>query len=191
MLFLASGGGENMDKSHESNIWRLFYGIIYKYDWLDQPYFWDIVYYHLPIATARRRVYMQCLNIFAITLVASNMSILSILVSTKNRIYNVWCSFVDIWYRRLVFQQKFFAGKHLKLSFWFQEMYVKCGRPVPDYKKNSLYENPDINLVQRTWDLHISAITEKVLVNRAPAVAIDFISSIEMQPENWLDNYPR
>lgn len=70
------------------------------------------------------------------------------------------------------------------------DIYLKCGRPMPAYKKNSLYENPDVNLVQRTWDLHLSAITEKVLVDRAPALSVDFISSTEIQAENWIENYP-
>lgn len=69
-------------------------------------------------------------------------------------------------------------------------VFVKCGQKISGSMKKPLYEDPDKYVSQKSWEQHISFNTEKSLSERAPAFVMDFISSIETPPENWIDDYP-
>uniref|UniRef100_T1HCM9 Vacuolar protein sorting-associated protein 13B n=1 Tax=Rhodnius prolixus TaxID=13249 RepID=T1HCM9_RHOPR len=69
------------------------------------------------------------------------------------------------------------------------ENYLTCGQLRPSFINGTLFDNPDKGLPQRNWSSHMSALTENVLLERSPAIAVDFLSTIEIPADSWADNF--
>uniref|UniRef100_A0A0V0G3C3 Putative vacuolar protein n=1 Tax=Triatoma dimidiata TaxID=72491 RepID=A0A0V0G3C3_TRIDM len=69
------------------------------------------------------------------------------------------------------------------------EKYLTCGQLRPNFINGTLFDNPDKGLQQRNWQAHMSALTENVLLERSPAIAVDYLSTIEIPINSWADNF--
>ncbi|XP_039300169.1 uncharacterized protein LOC111062726, partial [Nilaparvata lugens] len=70
--------------------------------------------------------------------------------------------------------------KALQLADWVP--YLTAGSHQDSFLSGSLFGSTGTKVTERSWDYHLATVTETTLLEKTPALAMDYLFSIEKQP---------